>query len=214
MKKKNLSELRRNYTKDGLPDEGLPDDPLILLSNWLDQAVRAEVMEPNAMSLATTGRDGHPDVRTVLLKGITDKGILFFTNYRSTKGEQLSALPFAACCFWWPELERQIRLAGSVQKLSAEISSDYFASRPRESRIGAWASSQSRPVASRAELDSRFREFEKKFEGEEIPMPDYWGGFEIQTERIEFWQGRPGRLHDRILYTRSEDLWKQERLCP
>ncbi|MEX2600997.1 MAG: pyridoxamine 5'-phosphate oxidase [Balneolaceae bacterium] len=214
MNKKNLSELRRRYTKDGLPDDGLPDDPLILLSGWLDQAVRADVMEPNAMSLATTGPEGNPDVRTVLLKGITARGILFFTNYRSAKGEQLSAHPYAACCFWWPELERQIRLAGHVQKLPAEESRDYFASRPRESRIGAWASVQSQPVSNRAELDNRFREYEKKFEGEEIPMPDYWGGFEIQAERIEYWQGRPGRLHDRILYTRSGDEWKQNRLSP
>ncbi|MGF1669555.1 MAG: pyridoxamine 5'-phosphate oxidase [Balneolaceae bacterium] len=212
---KKISELRRNYIKGGLKEEELPQNPVILFRQWFTEALETEVTEPNAMALATVTSAGRPAVRTVLLKGIEDNGIQFFSNYNSDKADDLENLPYAACCFWWAELERQVRISGPVEKLSERVNTEYFETRPRESQIGAWASDQSSVISGRDELIRTFEEFEKKFAGKQIPKPDHWGGYEIGFEMIEFWQGRPGRLHDRILYTTQDGKkWHLKRLAP
>ena len=210
----NVSELRKRYTKGGLEDDELPGEPMFLFKKWLEEAVKAEVTEPNAMALATVSPAGNPNVRMVLLKGVEDNSITFYTNYGSRKGEDLSVNPAASCTFWWAELERQVRISGTVEKVLQSTSENYFASRPRESQIGAWASDQSKPVANRKELEEKFSEAEARFQGKDIPKPEDWGGFEIKIHEIEFWQGRPGRMHDRILYTRFSGKWNRQRLAP
>jgi len=209
-----IASLRENYTKGGIRDEDLPDRPVRMFARWLEEAIESEANEPNAMSLATVTLDGKPNVRVVLLKGIEKEAIHFFTNYTSRKGEELEKTPSAAVSFWWPELERQIRIRGSVKKLSSEENDSYFQSRPRESKIGAWVSKQSSPVEDRETLKTRVDKISKQFEFEEVPTPDFWGGYSIDIEEIEFWQGRPGRLHDRILYQKKGDTWKRNRLQP
>lgn len=210
----NIADIRRRYTKKGLIEEDLPDDPILLFKNWFQEAVHSEVIEPNAMALATVNPENLPNVRTVLLKGIEDHSITFFTNYKSRKAKELAVNPFASCVFWWAELERQVRLTGRVNKLSEKESADYFQIRPRESQIGAWSSHQSQPIAGRRVLQERFAKIENKYEGQKIPKPDYWGGYEIVINEIEFWQGRPGRLHDRIHYRKHEEKWQRDRLAP
>jgi len=210
----NIEDIRKNYTNDGLTDQDLKDEPVDLFRKWIDEAVKSEVPEPNAMALATVTEGGTPNVRMVLLKGIDDTSAIFYTNYKSRKGEELTAHPFAACTIWWAELERQIRFSGRVEKVSESESERYFHSRPRDSQVGAWASEQSRPIADREELVARFKEIEQKFNGEKIPKPEYWGGYKIFYNTIEFWQGRPGRLHDRILYQHSAGKWNRQRLAP
>jgi pyridoxamine 5'-phosphate oxidase len=209
-----IADLRKQYKKGGLVNHELPENPVGLFRKWFEEAVDSEVIEPNAMALATVTGAETPNVRMVLLKGLTDHSISFYTNYESQKAKDLDAHPVAACTIWWAELERQIRISGKVEKLTAAQSDDYFRSRPRESQIGAWASSQSRPVVNRNELETNFKEIEEKFEGEDIPRPDNWGGYKIIFETIEFWQGRPGRLHDRILYQQSAGKWNRQRLAP
>lgn len=211
---KKLADLRRNYTKGGLLEKELPDNPLELFNQWFDEALHSEVTEPNAMALATADSKGRPDSRIVLLKGVEDGSAIFFTNYSSKKGKDLEENPYAAVTFWWAELERQVRMAGPVSKLPEQESRDYFNSRPRESRIGAWASDQSAPIDGRETLTERYKELEERFNGKEIPKPDHWGGYQIRIEEIEFWQGRPGRLHDRICYQLNGDTWSRERLAP
>lgn len=210
----NVADLRENYTKGGIIDSDLPNNPIIFFKIWLDEALKSKVMEPNAMSLATAGKDGTPNVRMVLLKGVEGDTIHFYTNYESEKGKELAENPLASVAFWWPELERQVRMTGSVEKLPEKESSDYFHSRPRESQIGAWSSNQSQEVLSRVELQNRFKKLKRKFEGVDIPKPDFWGGYKIQIEKIEFWQGRPGRLHDRIQYVKNSEEWTKSRLQP
>lgn len=212
--KKKISQLRENYTKGGIEDANLPDDPVEMLRRWLDEAISSEVDEPNAMSLATVSPDGKPNVRVVLLKGIEGSTIHFYTNYGSQKGKELSLNPHAAVAFWWPELERQLRVRGPVEKLSREESDHYFQSRPRESRIGAWVSEQSSTIENRNALKQKVQDVTERFEGKEIPTPKFWGGYSIGIEEIEFWQGRPGRLHDRILYEIKNDDWEKRRLQP
>lgn len=215
MTKLDISELRRNYTKSGLVESDLPDEPMQLFRLWVRQSVESEVLEPNAMSLATVGKAGTPDVRMVLMKAIKGDSITFFTNYNSNKAKDLENNHYASCCFWWPELERQVRLQGVTEKVSHKDSKEYFSSRPRASQIGAWASDQSSSVKDRQELENRFREFENKFIGKEVPLPGHWGGFLIKINVIEFWQGRKSRLHDRIEYTRtSRASWERKRLAP
>ncbi|WP_069130142.1 pyridoxamine 5'-phosphate oxidase [Rhodohalobacter halophilus] len=209
-----IADLRKRYTRNGLDEKDLPLNPIELFRMWIDEALDAEVPEPNAMALATVTEAGAPNVRMVLLKGIDELSARFFTNYQSRKGRELESTPSAACTIWWAELERQIRFSGRVKKLSVAESEEYFRSRPRESRIGAWASEQSRPVANRTELEERFIEVEQMFEGKEIPKPQHWGGYKIIFETIEFWQGRPGRLHDRIFYQLSSGKWNRQRLAP
>jgi len=211
---KDLAQLRENYTKGGIRDEGLPPGPVPMFIRWVDEAIASEVNEPNAMSLATISENGRPNVRIVLLKGIEGNKLEFYTNYLSQKGKELDNNPFAAAAFWWPELERQVRIRGRVEKLAREESEEYFQSRPRESQIGAWVSDQSTPVESREQLREKAESVLKRFDGKDVPTPEFWGGYSIRIEEIEFWQGRPGRLHDRILYTQSGKAWKKERLQP
>lgn len=212
--KRDIASIRENYTKSGIPDDNLPADPVPMFSRWVEEAIDSAVNEPNVMSLATVSKNGYPNVRLVLLKGIVDNTIHFYTNYLSKKGKELKKNPYAAVAFWWPELERQVRIRGAVKKLSREESESYFKTRPRESQIGAWVSEQSSPVENRDVLKEKIKKINDRFEGEKVPKPGYWGGYSIQIEEIEFWQGRPGRMHDRILYVRVENKWKKERLQP
>jgi pyridoxamine 5'-phosphate oxidase len=210
----NVADLRKQYTKAGLLESGIPENPMSLFKQWFREALESEVTEPNAMALATVTANGTPDSRMVLMKGIEEDSITFFTNYESRKAADLEKIPHASCTFWWAELERQVRLSGSAEKVSVDVSAEYFDSRPRQSQIGAWASSQSRPVSSRKELEELFTRYEKKFDGEKVPKPDHWGGYKIFIREIEFWQGRPGRLHDRIRYTLDQGNWFRQRLAP
>ncbi len=210
----NIAELRRSYTKSGLLEEELPSEPVEQIRLWIRQAVESEVLEPNAMTLSTVKEGGSPDSRMVLLKGIEGNSVSFFTNYQSEKATDLEICPKASCCFWWPELERQLRLRGDVERVSRKESAEYFATRPRESQIGAWASDQSKLLQSRNELIQKFSEFEEKFSGSEVPVPDHWGGYRIKLIEVEFWQGRPGRLHDRIRYHKKDNQWNRFRLFP
>lgn len=210
-----LADLRRNYTLNGLSESDVQADPLSQFRIWFDQALAAKLIEPNAMTLATADPDGTPGARIVLLKGFDERGFVFFTNYLSAKGRQLAENPKAALVFYWPELERQVRVVGEVSKTSREESENYFRSRPRESQIGAHVSRQGEVIGSRAELEARQAELEEAFGGKEVPIPKSWGGFRVAPASVEFWQGRPGRLHDRVRYTRQPDGgWKIERLCP
>lgn len=209
-----IASLRENYTKDGLSEESIPGEPITLFKKWFDEALSAEVMEPNAMTLSTVDKHGKPDARMVLMKGIGEDTVRFFTNYDSTKAKELDNNPNAACVFWWPELERQIRIRGHVQKSSKKESEEYFSVRPPDSQIGAWASLQSQPVSSRKELEQAFNEARRQFSGKTIPKPERWGGYDLTITEIEFWQGRPGRMHDRIIFRKKLHTWNSERLSP
>ncbi|WP_340104769.1 pyridoxamine 5'-phosphate oxidase [Rhodohalobacter sp. 8-1] len=209
-----IAGLRENYTQGGLREDDIPRDPIILFRRWVEEAVKSEIAEPNAMSLATVSEDGLPNSRIVLLKGIENRSIRFFTNYKSSKGRDLEKNPVAAVCFWWPELERQVRIRGSVNKLSREESDAYFQSRPRESKLGAWASEQSSAVENREKLRKTYESISKRFKNTTIPTPEFWGGYEVTISEIEFWQGRPSRLHDRILFIFEQNKWNHKRLQP
>jgi len=209
-----IASIRKDYSKQQLDIKDVSANPISQFNKWFDEAIKAEVIEPNAMSLATVGDYGWPSCRIVLLKGIEEGGFVFYTNYDSKKGHQLSIHPFAALTFFWPELERQVRIEGSVRKVAQEVSDQYFQSRPLESRLGAWASPQSKKVNDRAELEQRKDEFAKKFEDQNPSRPDYWGGYVVLPSMMEFWQGRPGRLHDRIQYQLVDDQWMIDRLAP
>jgi len=209
-----IAGLRKNYTRGGLKEDDLTEDPVIFFKKWLEEAIESKVAEPNAMSLATVAEDGTPNSRIVLLKGVGERTIRFYTNYESGKGSDLKTNPFAAVSFWWPELERQVRIKGSIKKVSREESDEYFQSRPRESMLGAWASKQSSEVVNREKLREAYEKVSKRFKNTTIPTPGFWGGFDIYANEIEFWQGRPSRLHDRILYTYGNDTWKFKRLQP
>ncbi len=209
-----LADLRKEYTLAGLDEHGLDPDPIQQLKKWVEQAVEV-VPEPNAMVLATADKSGQPSARVVLLKGIDERGLTFFTNYESRKARELTENPRAAMVFYWAPLERQVCLSGQVSKVSREESESYFRSRPRGNRLGAWASRQSQVVRSRAELEERMREFEARYPGDDIPLPEFWGGYLLAPSKIEFWQGRPNRLHDRFQYTKDRaNHWRLERLSP
>lgn len=211
----NLADLRREYTRASLDLPEGTADPLNLLQTWIDDAIRAEAMEPSAMTLSTVNEHGRPRARIVLLKGITDGKLEFYTNYQSDKGIELEKNPACALTFFWPEIERQIRVEGIAHRLPPARSDEYFHSRPRGSQIGAWASPQSNPIANRRILEERFTQLEKKFGPDaQIPRPRQWGGFGIDPYVIEFWQGRENRLHDRICFTRRDDTWSAQRLAP
>ncbi len=211
----NLADLRSHYSKDSLDVADVDPDPIRQFRRWFDEAVAAEVPEPNAMTVASVDAEGRPRARILLLKGYDAQGFTFFTNYHSDKGREFERNPFAALCFWWIELERQIRIEGRVARVLREQSEAYFRSRPRGSQIGAWASSQSRVVASREALEQRYAELEARHREGEVPLPEHWGGYRLEPARVEFWQGRPSRLHDRIRYHRdAAGGWTVERLEP
>ncbi len=210
-----IADLRREYTRQGLLKQDVDPDPFRQFHRWFEQALAAELPEPNAMTIASATPDGRPSARMVLLKNLDDQGFVFYTNYESHKGQELLANPWASLVFWWAELERQVRVEGRVEQVSAAESDAYFHSRPRSSQLGAWASNQSRIVGDRTDLEQRLAELETQYgEDQLIPRPPHWGGFRVVPEVIEFWQGRPNRLHDRIVYRHKAGDWTLARLAP
>ena len=210
-----LTSLRAKYTTKGLDIKDLNQDPFMQFETWFNEAINAKLTEPNAFSLATVGSDMMPSIRTVLLKIFDEKGFVFFTNYKSTKAKQVEENPKAAALFAWLDLERQVKIEGSIEKISSTESLKYFLSRPKGSQIGAWVSHQSEVITSRSLLEQKFDEIKKKFLKGEVPFPSFWGGYAIKPIRIEFWQGGQDRLHDRFLYELQEDnTWSISRLAP
>ena len=209
-----VADLRREYARARLDEANVSRDPITEFARWFEEAVRAEVQEPNAMTLASVSPDGAPSARIVLLKGFDERGFIFFTDYRSQKGTELQQNPRAALVFYWPELERQVRITGTTAPIDREESEAYFRTRPRGSRISAWVSHQSQVIASRKLLEDRVPELESMYPADDIPLPPYWGGFRVLPATVEFWQGRISRLHDRIRYTRTGERWRIERLSP
>ena len=209
-----IAELRREYRLASLDVTDVDPDPVTEFGKWLEQALRAEILEPHAMTLATASADGVPSARIVLLRGYDGTGFTFFTDYRSRKGRELGDNPRAALVFYWPDLERQVRIAGTVRKVTREESEAYFNSRPHGSRIGAWASHQSTVLASRQALEDAVREMMRLHPDGDVPLPEHWGGYRVVPAEFEFWQGRESRLHDRLRYRRSGDTWRLDRLAP
>ena len=211
---KNIADIRKDYQLQSLLESDVADNPFTQFDKWWDEAVNSKIDEVNAMTLATASVTAMPAARIVLLKSVTTDGFVFFTNYNSKKGEELEKNPNACLVFFWKELERQIRITGTVEKVSSEESNAYFNSRPVGSRIGAWASPQSRVIDSRKTIEDNIKKYENEFEGENIDRPSHWGGYIVKPAVIEFWQGRPNRLHDRIQYSFKDGGWIIERLSP
>jgi pyridoxamine 5'-phosphate oxidase len=210
-----LADLRREYASRALTEDDADADPLRQFQAWFDEALASQLTDPNAMTLATASATGEPAARIVLLKGADESGFVFFTNYDSAKGRDLAANPRACLLLFWPELERQVRITGSVAKTTLAESDAYFHSRPVESQVGAAISKQSHVIANRAELESRYADALSRYEGSAVPLPSNWGGYRVTPERIEFWQGRKSRLHDRLVYTKqSNGSWSRARLEP
>lgn len=209
-----IAHLRRDHGVQPLELEDLDPDPIVQFGTWMEEALAEGLLLPNTMTLATAAPDGRPSARMVLLKGFDRDGFVFYTNYESRKGRELSVNPYAALVFYWARLERQVRVEGRVERVSSEDSDAYFASRPLESRLGAWASRQSAPLEARAELEDRLAQLEEQHSSGDVPRPPHWGGWIVRPEAIELWQGRPNRLHDRFLYTRRDDGWDRTRLNP
>jgi len=209
----NLTHLRKEFRENGLNRSELDNDPFKQFSLWLSQAIKLGIVEPTAMSLATTD-EKEIGIRTVLLKHFDDKGFVFFTNYASKKSQQIEVKPQAALLFPWLDLERQVKIFGCVEKITKLESIKYFASRPKDSQLGAWASKQSATISSRSLLISQFESMKNKFSKGEVPLPDFWGGYRVIPDSIEFWQGRESRLHDRFIYQRSDNSWSISRLSP
>lgn len=210
-----LDEIRKEYSKADLDVKDVMKDPIEQFEKWFLEATHSGVLEPNAMNLSTVNAEGKPTSRIVLLKGIEDRKLIFYTNYQSQKGRELEINPACALTFFWPELERQIRIEGSALRVEEKKSIEYFQSRPRGSQVGAWSSPQSTRIESREILEERAKKIEEKFEGLSVlPKPHQWGGFEIDPTMFEFWQGRPSRLHDRIQFVKVDDVWKVRRLAP
>ena len=209
-----IADLRREYSSRALNEADADTDPIRQFSTWFAEAVKAELLDANAMTLATVSPAGDPAARIVLLKGFDDSGFVFFTNYESAKGRDLAAHPRACLLFFWRELERQVRITGAIEKVTQAESDEYFHSRPFESQVGAWASAQSTTVASRALLDARYAKLKAEYAGQVVPLPPFWGGYRVAANSMEFWQGRTSRLHDRLLYTREAADWTRSRLSP
>ena len=208
------SELRREYGLDSLNESDMAGDPVAQFDRWFSLVLQSGIPEPNAMTLATVDASGAPSARIVLLKGFDPRGFTFFTNYQSRKGKDLSGSPRAALCFYWQPLERQVRIEGIVEKVSRQESEEYFHSRPRGAQIGAWVSQQSEGIETREILEQRAAELEARFGAGVIPLPAEWGGFRVVPQAVEFWQGRPSRLHDRLQYLRAGEGWTLRRLSP
>lgn len=209
-----IAKLRKEYQREELSEDSVSLHPIEQFHQWFTEALSSDLPEPTAMTLATASAEGMPSARTVLLKGVDDAGFVWYTNYASEKGQQLEQNPVAALLFFWPELERQIRVTGTVERLTREESEIYFHSRPRESQLGAWASQQSTVVVSRDSLDASYASVQEKFREGDVPLPPTWGGYRLIPSAIEFWQGRPSRMHDRIRYRKDGDAWCIERLAP
>lgn len=211
---RDIADIRRDYEGGILDESQVPATPFELFEEWFALAVDTDPDDANAMTLSTVDSQGLPHARIVLLKGIAEQGFEFYTNYHSDKGGELANVPHVALVFWWPKLSRQIRIEGDVEMVSEEASDAYFASRPRGSQLGAWISNQSVIIPDRAWLEERKRRFEQVYEGQEIPRPVHWGGYRVLPEMIEFWQGQPSRLHDRIRYQKRDESWEKSRLAP
>ena len=210
-----ISSLRKEYKRGDLIEQSIPEDPITLFAQWFSETGAMNISEPNAMILTTVSKEGKPSSRAVLLKGLEQGSFVFFTNYESRKAQDILLNPHVSLLFLWLDAERQIRIEGKATKISIQESEQYFATRPRESQLGAWASDQSKPISSREELEKKFKEMELRFQGiEHIPMPEHWGGFAVSPMSIEFWQGRIGRLHDRIQFQKQGDSWTKQRLNP
>ena len=214
MENTDISRIRRDYLLKELTENTVKQNPYEQFSIWMEEAIKANVIDPSAMILATAGKNNQPTSRVVLLKGIEVNGFVFYTNYESKKGRNLIENPNASLLFFWKEFERQIRICGKVEKVSAKQSEEYFHSRPYESQLAAWVSDQSNVIPDRGYLEKRFVEMKMKFEGKEIPLPPFWGGFKLIPDEFEFWQGRENRLHDRICYQLEKNIWKIVRLAP
>jgi pyridoxamine 5'-phosphate oxidase len=209
-----LASLRTEYKRASLDENDVDADPFRQFARWFSEAAAAAVPEPNAMTLATVDATGKPSARIVLAKDVDERGFTFYTNYQSRKGQELAARADAALLFFWPELERQVRIEGQVEKVDAATADAYFKTRPRLSRLGGWASPQSEPLPNRAALESRFAQMEQRFAGDDVPRPPHWGGYRLAPSRFEFWQGRASRLHDRIEYRKDGSAWRIGRLAP
>ena len=211
----NIKDLRQNYETRTLEEDNVNKDPFKQFQLWMDEALSADFVEPNAMNVATVNKDGDISSRMVLLKGFDEQGFVFFTNYQSNKANDLASINKAALNVWWDKLHRQVRVNGAVEKVSREETVKYFHSRPRGSQIGAVASQQSRVIKNHVVLEEEYKKIESQFEGQEIPCPEHWGGYRVIPEQFEFWQGRPNRLHDRLRYAKTDsNVWKIERLSP
>ncbi|MDD3189793.1 MAG: pyridoxamine 5'-phosphate oxidase [Fermentimonas sp.] len=210
----NLYQMRQEYAAGSLNEEEMASDPIQEFGDWMNAAISAGLSEPNAMTVATATPEGKPSARVVLLKEFNNEGFVFFTNYHSRKGKELKSNPFAAVLFDWHDIERQVRIEGMVEKLSEEDSDEYFESRPESAKIGAWASPQSRIIKNREEIEKLQEEIEDQFDELPVHRPGHWGGYLIRPTTIEFWQGRPNRMHDRIVYYKTEEGWTMHRLAP
>jgi pyridoxamine 5'-phosphate oxidase len=211
---KSIADIRKDYTLHSLNEAGAAADPIDQFAHWWNEVLNSEIIEPNAMTLATSTKDGKPSARIVLLKGFDEKGFVFYTNYKSHKGNELAENPHAALVFFWKEIERQVRIEGEIEKVTDEESDAYFLSRPEGSRIGAWASPQSSVIENRELLEINVEHYKEEFKNS-IPRPPHWGGYRVMPFKLEFWQGRNDRLHDRLQYTKTDEgSWKVERLAP
>ena len=209
-----MRDVRRDYGKGAPIDIKDLDNPLELLSRWMQDAIDGGVTEPNAMNIATVDSNGNPRNRMVLLKYLEGDDIGFFTNLKSDKSLEILAHTMVSATIWWPEMERQVRIEGIATQMDRVLVDDYHSSRPRKSRVAAWASDQSRPLGSREELEERFDQYDSMFDGEDIPLPPFWGGYTIRANKIEYWEGRPSRMHERVLLSRGDDGWDMTRLYP